>query len=542
MDYYKYLSNIYGVNHYEADHGFRDILRFFMGREPELSDLGRYVGTTLYEAADYVDKVANPRLITWSINGKRVDRVWLSPVERMVLNELIKRYGVIRVAYRGGDWLDHYSSLYLISDPGIACIITVTNQTAYAIYKYGEHEVQSYFPGLIGEAKEILFGATWFTEIQGGSDLGSNETKAWLEGDTWLLDGDKKYFASNAGLADLALVSARPEGAGPGAKALALFLVPRLWDGELNYLVRRLKWKSATVSVPTGEVEFRRTKAYLIGDTRDGIYYIMENLMLARLANSVGAMGISAKAWLESRVYTSIREAFGKKLIEHPLVQRDLYVMELYLRAGTVLTFKAIHQFNNARDSKPPYDMDYHYARLLTHIVKNYTADYSAEVTKLAMEIHGGIGFLSEFPIERWHREALITPIWEGTSNIHSLDMLEAMAKKNAHIGLINDLEEMAGGESGYIAKARNKILELIDKANKLDNYMVQIYSKDMLKDLGDCLASILLGVMGGELGKEEYIDMGEALYRHRIEGQRIYSVIEKRRLESLVSDPLPPE
>lgn len=193
MDYFKYLSNIYGVNHFDADAAFRDILRFYMGRVPDLRELGQYVGTVLYEAADYVDKIANPKLITWSIDGKRVDRAWLSLIERKVITDLIKKFGIIRIAYKGGDWLDHYASLYLISDPGIACIITVTNQTAYAIYKYGGDNVKRYFPGLIGE-DEILFGATWFTEIQGGSDLGSNETKAWKEGDTWVLDGDKKIF------------------------------------------------------------------------------------------------------------------------------------------------------------------------------------------------------------------------------------------------------------------------------------------------------------------------------------------------------------
>lgn len=345
----------------------------------------------------------------------------------------------------------------------------------------------------------------------------------------------KKYFASNAGLADLALVSARPEGGRPGAKGLALFLVPRLWNGELNYYVRRLKWKSATVSVPTGEVELRNSRAYLIGDLDKGIYYIMENLMLARLANATGAIGLSSKALLESRAYCNVREAFGKKLMEHPLIQRDLFIMELYLRAGTILTFKAVYEFNNSWRSRPPYEMGYHYARLLTHIVKNYTAEYSSEITKLAMEIHGGIGFLSEFPIERWHREALITPIWEGTSNIHSLDLLETMAKKNAHKRLISDLEDMVRGESGYIVKAYRHVLELLGEVENLDEYTVQIYAKDMLLELGDTIASLLLGIMGGELGVEKYVWMGETLYKHKVEGVKLYKLLDKRMLKTTI-------
>lgn len=409
----------------------------------------------------------------------------------------------------------------------------MTNQTAYAIYKYGGAEVKHYLPGLIGE-DELLLGATWFTEIQGGSDLGANETRAWKEGDNWVLDGDKKYFASNAGLADLALVSARPEGSRPGAKGLALFLVPRLWNDELNYYVRRLKWKSATVSVPTGEVEFRNSKAYLIGGMENGIYYIMENLMLARLANATGAIGVASKALLESKEYCRNRAAFGKKLVEHPLIQRDLYIMDLYLKAGSILTFKAISEFNNSWRAEPPYNMEYNYARLLTHIVKNYTAEYSSEITKLAMEIHGGIGFLSEFPIERWHREALITPIWEGTSNIHSLDLLETMAKKNAHEALIRDLDGLIKGESGFIINAYRHVKELLNEAEKLDEYTVQIYAKDMLLELGDTISSILLGIMGGQLGVENYLLMGEALYKHRVEGVKLYKLLSKKMLKTV--------
>ena len=535
MDYYKYISNIYGLNHFEADKAIRDIVKYYLGRDFDLNELGEYAGTVLYEAADYIDKIARPHLLTWGINGDRVDRVWLSPIERMVLRDLIKRFGILKYAYRGGSWLEHYASIYLVSDPGIACILTVTNQTAYAIYKYGGEDVSKFFEGLIGEG-DLLFGATWFTEIQGGSDLGANETRAWMEGGKWYLEGDKKYFASNAGLADLALVSARPEGARLGAKGLALYLVPRLRDdGELNYFVRRIKWKSATVSVPTGEVEFNHSLAYLIGDVDKGIYYIMENLMLARLANAVGAIGIAGKSILESKEYIKKRSAFGKKLIDHPLIQRDIYLMDLLHRAGMIITFKAIKQFDIAWSSRPPYNADYHYARLLTHIVKNYTAEYASDITKMAMEIHGGIGFLSEFPIERWHREALITPIWEGTSNIHALDLLEVMYKKNAHKTLLEDFDGIIRGEAGYIRDAYRHMIELFSKAERLDEYSVQIYAKDMLMELGDSISSILLSVMGGETGLEEYIELGESLYKYKILKHPFYSVFSRRLVKRIL-------
>src|SRR5487761_393471 len=224
------------------------IFQKFNGKGADPSPLGFFLGKELYEVADYVDKIANPKQIMWSINGERVDEVWLAPSERMALERLLKEFAVNRSPYRGGTWFDHYASIYLISDPGIACILTVTNQTAYALHKYGDKEQKKLVPALIGETSAVRYGATWFTELQGGSDLGTNLVEAIQEGSVWRMNGDTKYFASNAGLADYALVTARPKGAPSGAKGLGLFLVPKYdSSGKRNFIVRRLKEKSATV-------------------------------------------------------------------------------------------------------------------------------------------------------------------------------------------------------------------------------------------------------------------------------------------------------
>ncbi|MEM3556834.1 MAG: acyl-CoA dehydrogenase family protein, partial [Conexivisphaerales archaeon] len=348
-DAYIHLSNSYGKNHFLVDKPLQLILRYFTGRVPDLSSLGSYAGKELYEVADYVDKLANPKLIMWSINGERVDEVWLAPSERLVLDTLFKKFKVNRPQYRDGTWFDHYASIYLISDPGIACILTVTNQTAYALYKYGNEAQKKLIDGMIGELDTITQGATWFTELQGGSDLGANTVQATNEGYFWRLNGDTKYFASNAGLADYALVTARPKGAPSGAKGLGLFLVPKYdSSGKRNFIVRRLKEKSATVSVPTGEVEFHNSEAQLIGELKEGIYYTMEDLMVSRLANSFGALGIARKSYLEAYYYAQKRMAFGKLLIEHPLVQRDLLDMEVYLEGSLALAFKSLDQFQKS--------------------------------------------------------------------------------------------------------------------------------------------------------------------------------------------------
>jgi len=510
LDVYTFLSNIYGMDIYDVDKPFQRVLQYFLGRVPKLNELGLFAGRELLEVTDYVDKLSRPKYIMWDINGNRVDRVWLNPAERYVLERLIYDFGINKPPYRGGSWHEHYAMGFLVSDPGLYCIITITNQTAYALYKYGSDDLKKYVPRLIGEDKPPYFGATWFTEVQGGSDLGANTTMARMEGGVWRLYGEK-YFASGVGLADIALVSARPEGSKPGAKGLALFAVPRVDSrGNLNFIVRRLKDKSGTNSVPTGEVEFHGSEAYIVGDLPNGIYYIMEDLMVSRLANAVGAIGIARKAYLEAYEYANKRRAFGKLLIEHPLVIRDLMDMEVTLEGAMALTFKAIDEFDKSWHDNPPYSERYHYARLLTHIAKNVTADAAAYITRLAMELHGGIGFLSEYPIERWHREALITPIWEGTSNIQALDMLEAMSKKNAHIVLINDLENIVASikEKDYhnIAEsAMNIVRTTLQDITSLSPVETEFRAKDILTTLGHAVSVIVLTDIADKLGLERY-------------------------------------
>jgi alkylation response protein AidB-like acyl-CoA dehydrogenase len=155
------------------------------------------------------------------------------------------------------------------------------------------------------------------TEIKGGSDLGANvETRAVRQGNSWRLSGEK-YFASNAG-AELAVVAARPDGAPAGVRGLALFLLPRLRrDGSLNYLIRRLKDKIATRSVPTGEILLEQSEAWLLGRAEQGIYLILEVLNISRVANAVGSVALAQRAISEAMQFAARRHAFGKITVKN---------------------------------------------------------------------------------------------------------------------------------------------------------------------------------------------------------------------------------
>jgi alkylation response protein AidB-like acyl-CoA dehydrogenase len=513
-----YQSYIYGSNHWLIEPDLKTILRRYWpaveAHETELTEFGKLAGGRAYEIADHIDHSAPPVLISHDLDGRRIDRARLSPAH----SELLKDLAFInRPPYQGGSWHLHFAFGYLLADPGLYCSLIVTNQTAYAIEKYAPDQRGWMEPLLSGDA----WGATWMTETHGGSDLGANTTLAQLEGDTWRLFGGDKYFASNAGLADLAVVSARPEGASPGPKGIALYLVPRLdGEGRLNFKVRRLKSKSATRAVPTGEIEFNGSLAYLVGQAGLGIYYTLENLTVSRLANAVGAVGLTRKAQLEALYRSHRRSAFGRPLSGHPLIRRDLTDLAVRTAAGLALTFHAIEAFDRSWRETPPYTARYHYARFLSHLAKNRTAEHAAEGTRLAMELFGGLGFLEEYAIARLHREALVTAIWEGASNIQALDMLESMQKKGAHEAFLDDFIprlERAGTAEARLAL--EKTGQTLSHLAGLEADEAQWYAKDALNILADAAQVGLLYELAKE-GSERYAQLAGLYARRFLAGE----------------------
>jgi acyl-CoA dehydrogenase len=509
----QFQSYAYGKNHWLLEPDLKTILESYepdlREHEEKLISFGELAGGRAYEVADLVDRAATPELVMHDLDGNRVDRVRLDPSHQQLLQDMAF---INRPPYEGGSWRQHFSLGYLLADTGLYCTLIVTNQTAYIVYKYAPERGEWLEPLLSGQA----WGATWMTETQGGSDLGANRTRACLEGEGWRLYGEDKYFASNAGLADLAVVTARPEGSKDGPKGIALFLVPRLDEqGNLNYHLRRLKRKSATRAVPTGEVEFKGSRAYLVGEAQHGIYYTMENLTVSRLANAAGAMGLARKAHLEALYRVKSRSAFGRILNEHPLVRRDLTDLAVRTAGGLALAFHATDAFDRAWHARPPYNQAYHYARFLSHLAKNATAQHSTYATQLVMELFGGLGFMEDYAISRLHRESLVTVIWEGSSNIQALDLLEAIAKKGAHEPFLDDflpILERTGGEAAR--QARKVMLATFDRLQSGSQQEAQWFAKDSLDSLANAAQVGLLYRLAEKAG-ERYARLAD-LYAGR--------------------------
>ena len=435
-----------------------------------------------------IDRGGTPWLRMFDRDGKRVDEIlYLREYQTMLKRGY--RSGVVWRALEEKSPIPTYLLVYTISfhDPGVCCPYTVSLGTAVPLAKYGSEELQRRFlPQLLRKDDSVWQGATWMTEIKGGSDLGAAvETVARRAGNGWRLTGEK-YFTSNAG-AELAVVAARPEGAAAGVRGVALFLVPRIREnGELNYFVRRLKDKIATRSVPTGEVELKESEGYLLGPADAGIYMILEVLNLSRVANSVVSVALAQRAMADALSYAEKRTAFGKPIIEHPLLRHQFDERMKGLQAAFALTWESVRLLNEVWMEKPPYSERYQLFRLVAHLAKYWTAEFAVDTAKWAMEVYGGLGALAEYGVERWLREAMILAIWEGTSHRQILDGMEVMERKRAHKLLFGRLEEHA------LSREVEEIEEEVERHLKLPAEEKEALSEPLFRRLAIFTAETL--------------------------------------------------
>jgi len=290
--------------------------------------------------------------------------------------------------------------------------------------------VARYLPGLTSQDMDALTqGAMFMTEQGAGSDVGATATRAVRDGDLWRLHGEK-WFCSNPD-AGVALVLARPDGALPGTKGLSLFLLPRLLpDGsQNNYRILRLKEKLGTRDMPSGEIRLEGAVAYLVGEPGRGFVQMADMINLSRLSNGMRAAGMMRRALTESLFIARNRIAFGKRLIDMPLMQRQLLKIMLPAEAArSVMLFTS----EELRKADAGDDNARRRVRLLTPLLKFRACRDARRVTGDAMEIRGGCGYVEEWSDARLVRDSHLGSIWEGTSNIVALDVLRAIRKEQA--------------------------------------------------------------------------------------------------------------
>ncbi|WP_096188148.1 acyl-CoA dehydrogenase family protein [Evansella halocellulosilytica] len=466
------------MNFYESDHQLKRVLKskldeeFFNWADKELVEFGHECATTIDERAMHTDREGQPRLIKYDKYGDDQSYVWLNEGYRKTRDYAYEN-GVVGYIHkeipqlgRKGNYLYSFAQGYLLSqsEPGFYCPVTLSMATAYLLDTYADDRLkEKYLPHVLSTGEvELYEGATFLTERQGGSDVGANETKAIFKGGTYKLYGEK-YFASNAGACGVATVLARTEEAPEGTKGLSLFLVPwKKEDGSLNGLsLRRLKDKLGVRAVPSAEVMFDGAEAYLIGEKEQGFYYMMEALNLSRICNAVASVGIMRRAYNESWQYVHKRDAFGKKLIDYPMIQDTLVKMLVKQEVETNSVFELGHLFDKWAKGLSS-NLDEGLLRLHIALLKAETAEKAIHFSQEAIEIHGGNGYIEDFVTPRLLRDAQVLTVWEGTANILGLEVMRLFNKYNIDEVFVNDLIYKLNQISEEASEEKKELFDII--------------------------------------------------------------------------------
>jgi acyl-CoA dehydrogenase len=444
-------------NQYASDR----VLRAYLARvlpaqmlkaiEPELIELGELAGGELYRL-QLSDRLNEPVHTPWDAWGNRIDHIEVSPLWKKA-ERLAAEKGLIATAYEqrnGRHSRIHQFALVHLFTPATdvySCPLAMTDGAARALVVSGNKALtERALPHLTArDPAQFWTSGQWMTESTGGSDVGLTETTAKRDGARWRLFG-RKWFTS-AATSQMALTLARPEGNPGGGKGLALFYVEtRNGAGQLDHiLVHRLKDKFGTRKVPTAELTLDGTPAVAVAGEADGVRNIAPMLNVTRTWNSVSAVSYMRRGIALARDYAAKRVAFGAPLSGKPLHVDTLGGLQAEYEAGFHLAFFAVELLG--RDESGGLDAaGKDLLRLLTPIAKLVTGKQSVAVLSEIMESFGGAGYIEDTGLPVLLRDAQVFSIWEGTTNVLSLDALRALSSGGALAALQVEIETLASG------------------------------------------------------------------------------------------------
>jgi acyl-CoA dehydrogenase len=406
---------------------------------PSLAEMGHLAANELKSWSDEMDTASHePRLRPFDAWGRRLDTVETSPLwER--LGAVGQEKGVVATAYErahGQHSRVHQFALAYLYGPSSAlysCPFAMTDGAAKTLLTHGDRElIDRAVPRLTSRDPGTAWtSGQWMTERPGGSDVGLSETVAREEGGLWRLHGTK-WFTS-AVTADMALTLARPEGNGPGGRGLAMYyLEVRDEEGLLNDLrVLRLKEKLGTRQMPTAEIALEGAAAHLVGPPNSGTRNITPMLTITRLWNSVIAASGLRRALALARDYANRRVAFGRPLADQPLHQATLAWLRVQHEATLQLAFRTVELLGKD-EAGVATEEELLALRLLLPITKLVTGKQAIAGASEAVESFGGAGYIEDTHLPVLLRDAQVLPIWEGTTNVLSLDTLRALRSGDA--------------------------------------------------------------------------------------------------------------
>lgn len=337
---------------------------------------------------------------------------------------------------------------------------------AETIYEFASEKIKDEYLPMFNKGATAAMD---LTEPDAGSDLQAVQLKANYNADkdTWTLNGVKRFITN--GDADISLVLARSEEGTEDARGLSLFVYDRR---EKAVKVRRIEHKLGIKGSPTCELVFNDAPAYLIGNRRMGlIKYVMSLMNSARLGVGGQSIGISEAAYREAIKYAQERAQFGKPIIQFPAVYEMLTNMRmnlaahrslLYETARMVDMYKCYIEISEERklekEERAEMKLYNRYADVFTPLLKLSASELSNDIAYDALQVHGGAGFMKDFPIERIYRDARITSIYEGTSQLQVIAAIKGVLT-GVYSQKIKEYETLSiTPESEYLKRVLSKM------------------------------------------------------------------------------------
>ncbi|EEF5600817.1 isovaleryl-CoA dehydrogenase [Salmonella enterica] len=437
-----------------------------------LSSTGQQLGTAESLELGRLANAHPPELLRYDLQGQRLDDVRFHPAWHLLMQGLCANR-VHNLAWeeeaRAGSFVARAARFVLHAqvEAGTLCPVTMTFAATPLLLqmlpatfhdwlaplrsdRYDSHLL----PG--GQKRGLLIGMG-MTEKQGGSDVLSNTTHAErLADDSYRLVGHKWFFSVPQSDAHIVLAQAKG--------GLSCFFVPRfLPDGQRNSVrLERLKDKLGNRSNASAEVEFQDAIGWRLGEEGEGIRHILKMGGMTRLDCALGSHGLMRRAFSVAIYHAHQRQAFGKPLIEQPLMRQTLSRMALCLEGQTALLFRLARAWEQRREAKEAL-----WARLFTPAAKFAICKQGIPFVAEAMEVLGGMGYCEESELPRLYREMPVNSIWEGSGNIMCLDVLRVLTKQHGVYDVLSEAFAEVKGQDRHYDRAVRQLQQRLRKPDE---------------------------------------------------------------------------
>lgn len=437
-----------------------------------LASIGQQLGTAESLELGRLANAHPPELLRYDPLGQRLDDVRFHPAWHLLMQGLCANR-VHNLAWeeeaRAGSFVARAARFVLHAqvEAGTLCPVTMTFAATPLLLqmlpatfhdwlvplrsdRYDSHLL----PG--GQKRGLLIGMG-MTEKQGGSDVLSNTTHAErLADDSYRLVGHKWFFSVPQSDAHLVLAQAKG--------GLSCFFVPRfLPDGQRNSVrLERLKDKLGNRSNASAEVEFQDAVGWRLGEEGEGIRHILKMGGMTRLDCALGSHGLMRRAFSVAIYHAHQRQAFGKPLIEQPLMRQTLSRMALCLEGQTALLFRLARAWEQRREAKEAL-----WARLFTPAAKFAICKQGIPFVAEAMEVLGGMGYCEESELPRLYREMPVNSIWEGSGNIMCLDVLRVLTKQHGVYDVLSEAFAEVKGQDRHYDRAVRQLQQRLRKPDE---------------------------------------------------------------------------